>query len=231
MKIYSRNSEDNTPKYPDVAALFPGALIQIGGFRLEFMLKGQSVAYAPMAPMAPAPAPRRPPAPTPPCSPSTAAASTLSTYAQAAPHARHALRPHTQRRALNCARDNAIACAPHPQLHDYKPVRAWTVRASTRFAAPATQMAPAPGDTPTTPLRYHALLADQRTVHTWTSDVLQIEHGRRRSVRSSPLAAAACPSPRPLSFARAVLHGLTAAGSRTWPTAVGRVGARTAGAA
>ena len=36
-------------------ALFPGALIQIGGFRLEFMLKGQSVAYAPMAPMAPMP--------------------------------------------------------------------------------------------------------------------------------------------------------------------------------
>ena len=26
VKIYSRNSEDNSPKYPDVAALFPGAL-------------------------------------------------------------------------------------------------------------------------------------------------------------------------------------------------------------
>jgi pSer/pThr/pTyr-binding forkhead associated (FHA) protein len=37
-------------------ALFPGALIQIGGFRLEFMLKGQSVPYSPMsAPMVPMP--------------------------------------------------------------------------------------------------------------------------------------------------------------------------------
>jgi len=43
-------------------ALFPGAQIQIGGFRLEFLMKGQAVAYAPQAPMMAA-APMMPVAP------------------------------------------------------------------------------------------------------------------------------------------------------------------------
>lgn len=65
------------------------------------------------------------------------------------------------------------------QLHDHKLVRAWPVRPTTKFAAPVTQVRAL--GTPAA-VRYHALLADRRTVCTWTSEAVDFDRAVRKTV-------------------------------------------------